>query len=44
MSRSKVANLVFAPDPIECLKCPPTGCDLTCVWEREPLLWEGDNA
>jgi hypothetical protein len=43
---SKVDGLVFAPDLIECELCPPTGCNLDCVWpvEQGPLLWDGDNA
>jgi hypothetical protein len=42
----KIADLRFEPDPIECEQCPPSGCDLTCVWpgERDPQTWEGDQA
>lgn len=28
----KVAELRFSPDSIECPRCPPEGCDLSCAW------------
>lgn len=40
-----IDGLVFAPDLMECPSCEPdSGCDLTCVWEPEPKVWEGDQA
>lgn len=41
---TRIADLAFTPNPIECPKCPATGCNLDCMWDREPNLWEGDQA
>lgn len=42
--KASIDGLVFAPNPQECPRCPTGGCDLTCVWDRDPQLWEGDQA
>lgn len=44
---SKVDELRFDPGP-DCLSgCERTDdryCDLTCVWEPDPLTWDGDDS